>query len=47
VAAFLAGDISSVHLSVFLGHLPKSCLCAPQPLIVHGERLRADTDLSC
>jgi hypothetical protein len=47
VAAFLTGDISCVHRPVVLGHLPQSCLCAPQPFIVHGERLRAHTDISC
>lgn len=40
VAAFPTGNIGCVHLSVVLGHLPKSCLCAPEPFIVHTERLR-------
>jgi hypothetical protein len=46
VAAFLTGDISCVHLPVVLWHLSKSCLCAPQPFIVHGERLRAHIAIS-
>ena len=47
VATFLTGDICRVHLPVVLGHLQKSCLCAPQPFMVHGERLRAHTNISC
>jgi hypothetical protein len=47
IGSVLTGDISCVHLPVALGHLPKSCLSAPQPFIVHGQRLRAHPDTSC
>ena len=41
VAALLPGHISALHRPVVLRHRPKHQLGAPQPFIVHGQRISA------